>query len=80
MGILNTFRRANSDHNNHSWIKNIQKKLNSILKEARGRHGKIIERNFISMYSRKLWDSIKMAANITKKKMSFLIEKPYRAY
>ncbi len=46
-------------------LKIVQKELNQKLRDARKKHKDIIEQNFISMDPKKLWDSMKAAANMT---------------
>lgn len=46
-------------------LKSVQRELNQLLGEARRKHKDVIEQNFASMDSKKLWVSMKAATNMT---------------
>ena len=59
-------------NNDRAGLKMVQRELNQRLREARKHHKDIIEQTFMSMDSKKLWDSMKAITNMntTKKRLT----------
>ena len=59
-------------NNDRVGLKMVQRELNQRLREARKHHRDTIEQTFMSMNSKKLWDSMRAITNMntTKKRLS----------
>ncbi len=55
------YTKMNKDH---LQLKTVQKELNQRLKEAKEHHRGLMEKNFQTMNSKRLWDSMKIATNM----------------